>query len=633
MRSIVWASCFLAPGDKIYGIFSRLNDQLKPQGMQLVLFSNHDLSGDNIGCPTIKVPFLISETGSEFREFYHGDGIPASASQLHELAAVDVAWGLRNIDAQSELDTLRAISFWERAFKLMQPSAILTWGSAAPLARMWMSLARRRQRPLFVIERGVYENTLTYSVAGQGALSDFSTSLSMVDPTRDEEELHGLWSKIEAYYAANDDRHYAHTNRSIDAEALGAIERLERPRVLYLGSNDPGSCASFGYRDFGDLQAPFVSKSKVGLEKVVEALSRMGEFAGSLMYKPHIGTQFTIETTGVSFPVQKFTDLDVYSLIEQADVVVTMTSTTSFSALLKGKPTVTLANTQFMGREVTYEARSIETLISALRGALVRDAFEERLERGRLLIAAAFREVLVGLEEDVPTRYKLDDLATLIGRFRFYVGSDFDDITSRLEAFTEFYKQARAGELPASGSFHQGELKELRKAFGEAMEQLELVRARKDRAETELQTVTGKSIDVLSLLAPLSGTSGGGWRSELANIRKRARMLLALVGVGSQKHIISYKLYDPEERTLVENSGYFDRGWYRSTYPKIAASGIDPLVHFMWIGAFLGYNPSSQFDIEAYVRENPDVAQANINPLVHYLRSGESERRTAHPVA
>ncbi|WP_415765101.1 glycosyltransferase family 4 protein [Pseudomonas sp. ZB1P45] len=104
-------------------------------------------------------------------------------------------------------------------------------------------------------------------------------------------------------------------------------------------------------------------------------------------------------------------------------------------------------------------------------------------------------------------------------------------------------------------------------------------------------------------------------------ILSRIKMLVGpfLPGVASSQRTVDY--------TLLDLSGLFDREWYLATNTDIAASGTDPLAHYLEHGWKEGRNPSAFFDGAWYLVHNPDVAQADINPLLHYVRSGQSEGR------
>lgn len=84
----------------------------------------------------------------------------------------------------------------------------------------------------------------------------------------------------------------------------------------------------------------------------------------------------------------------------------------------------------------------------------------------------------------------------------------------------------------------------------------------------------------------------------------------------------------------VRNSGLFDVTWYLTQYPDVEALGLDPVEHYLWLGAALGRNPSAAFDTRAYLSLYADVANTNVNPLLHYVTTGQQEGReiaTARP--
>ena len=54
---------------------------------------------------------------------------------------------------------------------------------------------------------------------------------------------------------------------------------------------------------------------------------------------------------------------------------------------------------------------------------------------------------------------------------------------------------------------------------------------------------------------------------------------------------------------LVRNSGLFDANFYRDRYPDVGTSGLDPVDHYLRIGAAKGYDPSPLFDTGYYARQ------------------------------
>ncbi len=82
---------------------------------------------------------------------------------------------------------------------------------------------------------------------------------------------------------------------------------------------------------------------------------------------------------------------------------------------------------------------------------------------------------------------------------------------------------------------------------------------------------------------------------------------------------------DEEEEwyKLIEESGLFDANYYLETYEDAKEDGRYHLVHYIEIGAYLGYNPNNWFDAEWYVEYYEDVRESGMNPLAHYVLYGK----------
>lgn len=79
------------------------------------------------------------------------------------------------------------------------------------------------------------------------------------------------------------------------------------------------------------------------------------------------------------------------------------------------------------------------------------------------------------------------------------------------------------------------------------------------------------------------------------------------------------------ERRLVAPE--FDRAYYLSANPDVAAAHADPLGHFLAHGWREGRDPNPHFSVVEYLDINADVAEAGLNPFVHFLRNGRHEGR------
>lgn len=82
----------------------------------------------------------------------------------------------------------------------------------------------------------------------------------------------------------------------------------------------------------------------------------------------------------------------------------------------------------------------------------------------------------------------------------------------------------------------------------------------------------------------------------------------------------------------LHSSGLFDAPYYLAQNPDVAASGIDPLQHYLQYGAAEGRDPHPLFDTSFYLEQNGDVASSGLNPLAHFCSNGAGEGRSPHPL-
>ena len=101
----------------------------------------------------------------------------------------------------------------------------------------------------------------------------------------------------------------------------------------------------------------------------------------------------------------------------------------------------------------------------------------------------------------------------------------------------------------------------------------------------------------------------------------------AAAGVNPLLHFLGRYKDGDEAIELIRKSPLFDPDFYLSAYPDLAATGVDPAVHYFLHGAKEGRNPGPFFLTSEYLRQNPDVASANVNALYHYESRGREEGR------
>jgi hypothetical protein len=189
------------------------------------------------------------------------------------------------------------------------------------------------------------------------------------------------------------------------------------------------------------------------------------------------------------------------------------------------------------------------------------------------------------------------DLATLSERSE-HEHAATESLAATLERLTIDVTNQEAGiESLRAGSAHRED-------------ELAGLRAESKRQDDELAAMRAAIADLRAEVDRL------GWRPpiEPGRLRRSSRALRA-------------RLSEPAAFAAVEASGFLDRAWYRTTYPDVARSSVDPVLHYLRQGWREGRDPGPRFATRYYLEANPDVARAGINPLVHYIRAGQREGR------
>lgn len=81
----------------------------------------------------------------------------------------------------------------------------------------------------------------------------------------------------------------------------------------------------------------------------------------------------------------------------------------------------------------------------------------------------------------------------------------------------------------------------------------------------------------------------------------------------------------PEETiSLIRESGEFDAAYYLAAQAAVAASGWDPIAHYVRHGWSSKHNPAAHFDSD-YYEKLTGCRRINVNPLLHYITIGKAQ--------
>lgn len=290
-----------------------------------------------------------------------------------------------------------------------------------------------------------------------------------------------------------------------------------------------------------------------------------------------------------------------------------------------------LANSRAQGEAAAAELRQARTALAdldAVRSALEMQAaaqlrLEERIDAAvgslteaiqeRSILEQKLSDALASAADERAGRGELEKKLAATASEREAVRAELD--TARAAAARNAEDARRAmGDLRSSHEVIQAELKDVKRKYRSTQHQLARDREKLRRTQEQLA-------DVERTLTELRHSRV--WRTYTAlqaGVRRSTGVLHRVVGGKDRKR-------RAEVVGILRRSALFDRDWYLSRYPDVAAAGIDPVLHYLESGWREGRDPSPGFSTASYLRANGDIARAGVNPLLHYLEYGYSEGR------
>ncbi len=161
---------------------------------------------------------------------------------------------------------------------------------------------------------------------------------------------------------------------------------------------------------------------------------------------------------------------------------------------------------------------------------------------------------------------------------------------------------------------------ELERSARETARMLQLETAKR----VELAQRAEQQADLLRRLRPrLRAARAALWRNRwLLPLSYGVDWLLAAAKVGLVE--ATRRVRDTIE---LRASGVFDPVFYLEKNWDVDVAGVDPIAHYVAMGAAEGRDPTRDFSTRWYASYYPDVRALAANPLLHYVRHGRAEGR------
>ena len=252
--------------------------------------------------------------------------------------------------------------------------------------------------------------------------------------------------------------------------------------------------------------------------------------------------------------------------------------------------------------------------------AAMAEAAVRRTAEDRQLRAGAAQRAMEARAEAAEAKAKLAEASATIERHRQEVAVAREEAAARTREHADALAMADAERRRADSAGREAE--RLHEAVGEARREVRTIAATRDRLLTStvwraswpIRFAGERLLPRLARGAVRRGLSVVWWTATGTLGRRLGRRRLVV-----------------RQIRAVEASSLFDAVWYAGRNPDVEASGLDPALHYVTIGAAQGRDPGPAFSTIRYVERQPGIDVARTPALVHFLWHGAEHDLPRHP--
>ena len=356
------------------GVCSFVNQWNKQEG-NLVLFSEavwtEKETDEKLNIPVIKLPMILSH--NQYLKGIMEETIQEKViERVHKTdylkeAAENLRMGYPDMVENYEyIVCYYAELIIHRIAECLKPSLVIVWNAFYAFHFVIRNICRELEIPVKYMEFGNIPGTIIVEEIGQMGESW---------PARYPQKFMKIPVSDEDYDKAEhliEDLRIRKLNRNVqpDNDLLVMVRKKlkeERPVIFYAGQND-NACGMQPYTENAkEFHSP-VFKSSDEAAVYLAHLCKKNNW--NYIYKPHPMMMKCCNPAELPENTILVDHVNINDLIDMSDVVVTILSTVSYIALIRGKPVVMLGYTQLKEKECVYEAFSKKLIVNKLREAL-----------------------------------------------------------------------------------------------------------------------------------------------------------------------------------------------------------------------------------------------------------------------
>lgn len=387
---------------------NRLYEELLKLDLCLVVLSQ--TKPENLRAPLINVPYSLCDYGRNEKNFSDTSGCIDEEGE--EIIARDMF--LHNGPNSDELlyrkGYCRAKKIFSEFVAILQPAYGIVWGSTFPSSLLQRKVLKNANVPVVIIERGLLPQTLMLEEQGHG-----TESILMGNESGWKEwNVHydeARYFRAQKYYMEHRPAKYKQGEFIHDHILRQKYNITTKHILLYLGQHDGWSGLLPRNTEISHNLSPWFASTEEALSSLLKSLETFSDV--TLLFKPH--PHDPVQYDHLHHPQLRIArNENLHSLCTAADVVVALSTTAQFEALLYEKPIVLLGRSQLSGKGIAYEYNGEIQLSVLLEEAFRRINFQERIRAGRVFIDGILHNFLFGTTHAVPTQKQIKELAETI---------------------------------------------------------------------------------------------------------------------------------------------------------------------------------------------------------------------------
>ncbi|MCF0126151.1 MAG: hypothetical protein HUJ68_10445 [Clostridia bacterium] len=252
-------------------------------------------------------------------------------------------------------------SCYKKILKFMKPKYIWAWGGWFIENHLLKIVADEIEIPFRFVEFGEIPGTILIDRCGIEGHSEYVLDSTKLKEIEVDEKSTSKTEKVFEYIKKSKIDSIKFKNNEIEQDQLDRITKNKKI-VFFVGMDDNG----LGFNPNAPLWDRYVSnlfKSSSDAAYFLKEICDKNDW--TFIYKAHPNTKFSIAEAESAF-----FELDIDTLIQKADVVVSFKSKSDYKALINGKPLVQIGYSMLTNKECGYQVEKKEDIEKKINEAL-----------------------------------------------------------------------------------------------------------------------------------------------------------------------------------------------------------------------------------------------------------------------